>query len=295
MKKNLIAVVVALGGSFLLGACSPNSNPSDQSGSQALLNQKNAFSYQLVTSTEWLSTAPASLNAIKKAPANDQERVLLEKIDLVASNDPSAITLASKTSDKAEYASLDEITYKGLDGQNATVQMYYNVVRSQTETENDRNSSAVETEQESYLEGILVIAGQENPFQAKREVETEVDESEEKLETRIFTSADKRSYIRSERSVSQEVENAGTESEYSYSYEVFTNGTQTETFSFEKEIEANEAEETEIKSSTGDVFVKMESENGRTIYVVRYKDTNVTDRFEKVIGADGSVSYEKLA
>lgn len=318
MKQKLIALAAALGGALLLGACSPSTASSAAPSSHAssgtqlnnILSQKNAFSYQLVTSSEMLpaQAAVSSLRGLKRAAstneaASDAEiEKLLGEIDLFVNNE-NGMTLQSKPSDKAEYEALDEITYVSLTGEKATVSMYYNVKSTEEETETDddddddkdsQHSGSGETEIESVMQGILVIDGKENPFLAKREAETEGGESEEELETRIFTSEDKKSFIRSKRSLSQETEDGENETEYEYSYEILKDGNVTESFSLEREVEDGE-EEIEVKLKNGNYFVKMEKEDGKTIFVIRDKANNTTSRYRKTVAEDGTVTYQKIA
>lgn len=322
MKKNIITFAAVLGGVLLLSACSsPREEPSNPSSNNTSIQQsqilptRKAFSYQLVTSAEWMTAHPASstFNLVRRAgettaPTTESEQEiqsLLTQLDVFANNDEDAIKVESLKSDKEEYQYLDEITYIGLSGENTKVSMYYNIVQSTEEDDEDDDNDedekedkekaekAGETEEEYALRGIFSMDGKENFFVAEREIEKETDEFEEELETRIFTSEDQNCYIQTKRSLSQESEEGENETEHSYSYEIVESGKVVESFSLEHEVENGE-EEIEIFLKNGNYLAKMEKEDEKTFFVIKDKSTNTTSKYVKTKAEDGSISYKKI-
>lgn len=297
MKNKIIGLGVLVAGVIALASC----NNANGTTPGSITQQKSDVGYQLVTSSALIQTSTAPARSLVKAASSIAPAVstetdvvpLLQQLDLFASNNNDKITVQSGTSDRQEYDSLDIVTYIGLSGESQTMSMYYKTTSTNVETDDDDRNSQ-EQEIETRMEGVVVIgegeSAVENAFYALSEVETETGESEESLSTRIYTSADKRSYINSVRKNEQE----GTETELTYAYEVYENGNRVESFSYDFEVEEDGREEIDIKFSDGNFRVKMETENGKQ-YIRVTDSTGASKRYEKVEQADGSVTFQEVA
>lgn len=299
MKNKIIGLGVLVAGVIALASCNNANGNSTTPGS--ITQQKSDVGYQLVTSSALSQTSAAPARSLVKAASSIAPAVstetdvvpLLQQLDLFASNNNDKITVQSEPSDRQDYDFLDKVTYIGLSGESQTMSMYYKTTGTSVETDDDDRNSQ-EQEIETRMEGVVVIgegeSAVENAFYALTEVETETGESEESLSTRIYTSADKRSYINSVRKNEQE----GTETELTYAYEVYENGNLTESFSYDFEVEEDGKEEIDIKFSDGNFRVKMETENGKQ-YIRVTDSTGASKRYEKVEQADGSVTFQEVA
>lgn len=308
MKNKLIGLGVLVAGIIALASCSNNANqPSDggiPGGSITQTQSKSAIGYQLVTSSALIdqtSTSPARKLArnIKNATdvvTDDSDVVsLLNQLDVFASNKDDSVRVESKESDREGYTSLDVITYKGLSDKDETISMYYNVVDQKNDQDDDDDDDKDEQEQEieTRMEGIMVSGDVENAFFAKKEEETDTEETESSLSTRIYTSEDKKSYIDSVRKYEEETEDGKTETELTFEYKIVENGNVAKQFSYDFEVEDGE-EEIDVHFGDGRFFVKMENENGKTIIRVKDKTTGETKRYQKVAKEDGTYTFEEI-
>lgn len=311
MKKTVITLTALLGGIFLLGACTKGGNTANGSiepGPITNTASKNAVSYQLVTSTALINDAKAVAKlAMKKAALPGVEATqttsvvdLLGQIDLFTVNADNALTVESKVSDRVEFESLEVISYTGLDGQTTQMSMYYNSFAVQdTDLDDDDEEDRLEdqlknkVEKDTRMEGVVVFGAVERAFLAEKEEESETGETEVELNTKIFTSDDKRSYILASRSQEEEIENGVKETEFEYEYAIVENGIVKEAFSYSIEDE-NGQQEVEVKVKNASYGVKMEIENGRTIFKVKDVSAGTTSFYEKTINADGTVSYTEI-
>jgi len=302
MKKNKVMTMLAiLGTSLLLGSCSFVNNP-NTNGDANLPNDiteksnKKEVSYQLITSASLIpDTNPVMDMKLMKAlgsetqtqTTNTQVTDLLKQIDVFTSTTEDKISIVSQTSDRSEYTNLDVVTYTDISNTQKTMSLYLK------HDDDDDDLFDTEVEVKTRLEGLMVTENSENAFIAMKEDETDVDEQESEISTKIFTSDDKTSYILASRSYETETELGKTETEISYEYAVFNNGMKQESFSYEYEVENNK-EEVELKYGTSNFFIKMESENGRTIFKVVDKSTNTTTRYLKTVLDDGLVTYVEI-
>jgi len=307
MKNNKMMMLLAtLGSSLCLASCLSTNNTDsskDANISESIteIASKAEVSYQLITSSAFLSTPKSAMNAkLKKALGKATETTdnasitsLLGQIDVFVSTTEDKIKIESKTSDRAEYTSLDVVSYTDIANKQTSMSLYYNSFAEQNIDDDDDDHDEKETEVKTRLEGIVVTSNQENAFIALKEEETDVDEEESEISTKIFTSADKTSYILASKTFETEKEMGNTETEISYEYTIVTDGVKKETFSYEYEIE-NGKEEVELKYGTSNFFIKMETENNKTIFKVVDKSTNTTTRYIKTILDDGSVTYTEV-
>lgn len=324
MKKNKVLKLFALlGGSLLFASCSPSFTVNDSTEDVNIASKSNmeTVSYQLVTSNALISNVTPSIKQrIKKAvqdsttieeptatqTTTSEVETLLAQIDIFQANDNN-ITVESLTSDRVDYESLEKITYIDLTGKETTMSMYYNTISTLTKEEVDlddkddddkEDEKEVETETKSKLEGIIVTNDLEYNFEAVKEIESKVEgkdsENESELKTRIFTSIDKTSYILASYSFETETERNATETEEEYKYMIVENNVVKESFSYEIENENNQ-EEIKVVLGNANYFVKMENENGKTLFLIVDKTNNTTSRYEKVIDqTTGQVTYVLL-
>lgn len=329
MKKNkVLKLFTLLGSSLLFASCSPSFTVNDSTEDTNIVSKTNmeTVSYQLVTSNALISSTTQSIRSrIRKAvqdttspidqptttqTTSSEVETLLAQIEIFQANDNN-IKVEPLTSDKAEYESLEKITYIDLKGESTTMEMYYNTIKTVTKQEVDLDDDKdddddldekeeVETKEEtkSKLEGIIINNNLEYNFEAVKEIESEVDgeesENESELKTKIFTSTDKTSYILASYSFEESTERNTKETEEEYKYMIVENNVVKESFSYEIENENNQ-EEIKVTLGNANYFVKMENENGKTLFLIVDKTKNTTSRYEKVIDqTTGQVTYVLL-
>lgn len=201
---------------------------------------------------------------------------------------------AAQESDRPEYEVKNIVSYKNADGNTLSYVMYYNeyLLPDDDDDRDDRYDN--ETEEEYYIEGIMIIDGAEYAIRGEKSSESEDGEFEHETEFIVMLDKAANRYM----TVEQSFETEYGEEEQEYSYSVYENRRLVERSVVEYEQEGNE---TEIKLSyTADgrtekfYFDKEVLRDGREITRVRigsrqkpqcYIVTAVTD-------ADGNVSYE---
>ena len=131
-----------------------------------------------------------------------------------------------------------------------------------------------ESEEEYYIEGIMIVDGAEYPVRGERSSESE-------LFFRAFTSEDKRSYIEVKQEFETESEDGAEETEVEYVYTVMENGRPVERMTVEYEKEANELE------------LKMTIERGNVREELVFEDE--TEDGVRVIAVSGTLDGEPVA
>lgn len=284
MRTKLFGLIVAIG-AFALAGCH---TPSPDGGNAGVSNKPQSsgedaqVAFSLVTGAQMLP-----VSGMKRAIDPEHQAILDEvnQLEVFFLNSEDSLQIVSEPSDRPEYESKEVITYADSLDTTATMTLYYNSF--DTSDWDDVN------ETEINMRGVALIGQNEYPFTAESESETEIGESEFSLETRIYTSADRRSYIATER----ESESEGRESEESYTYVKVENMKTVETYSMSLENEHN-AEEKEILLSQGGKswYVKTFSRNGKTYISIATREqgqkTYVT--YEQTVDAQGNIDYIKV-
>lgn len=166
----------------------------------------------------------------------------------------------------------------------------------------DRDEFEIETIQ--YIKGISFLNEEKDaegnlnfdkgfPFESKLVEEKEDDEVETERKLRMFISAD--SYVE----VEEETEIEGRETSYEISYELYNKNFRHPSYSFEIELESEDANQIEfrINNHEYEVFKFVDRNSNATRFRVEFED-EVTDQeevllFEKV-ETENTVSYQEI-
>ena len=280
MKKILSLVALSVLGASL-ASCS-NSNNSNYLGVNNTINTKQIVGYQMVTSSTLL-TNNTTISLVKRAASEiDQTILFLGSLDLALNNSKESLKIESVVSDKEEYQTKEVVSFTDLQNKEANLIIYYNSINN-TSVEDD------EKEEKNIITGILVKENKEYYFNSVKEIEEEKDESDYEIETKIFTSEDKKSYVYT--SISRGIETNEIEEEYEY--KVIKNNKEVSSYSYSKEVEDNEIEiELEYDNKEYEV-TEFSKDNKQYIKIEEKADDSkkVIKIYEKVTLEDGTVTY----
>lgn len=280
MKKILSLVALSVLG-VSLASCS-NSNNSNYLGVNNTINTKQIVGYQMVTSSTLL-TNNTTISLVKRAASEiDQTILFLGSLDLALNNSKESLKIESVVSDKEEYQTKEVVYFTDLQNKEANLIIYYNSINN-TSVEDD------EKEEKNIITGILVKENKEYYFNSVKEIEEEKDESDYEIETKIFTSEDKKSYVYT--SISRGIETNEIEEEYEY--KVIKNNREVSSYSYSKEVEDNEIEiELEYDNKEYEV-TEFSKDNKQYIKIEEKADDSkkVIKVYEKVTLEDGTVTY----
>lgn len=280
MKKILSLVALSVLG-VSLASCS-NSNNSNYLGVNNTINTKQIVGYQMVTSSTLL-TNNTTISLVKRAASEiDQTILFLGSLDLALNNSKESLKIESVVSDKEEYQTKEVVSFTDLQNKEANLIIYYNSINN-TSVEDD------EKEEKNIITGILVKENKEYYFNSVKEIEEEKDESDYEIETKIFTSEDKKSYVYT--SISRGIETNEIEEEYEY--KVIKNNKEVSSYSYSKEVEDNEIEiELEYDNKEYEV-TEFSKDNKQYIKIEEKADDSkkVIKVYEKVTLEDGTVTY----
>lgn len=280
MKKILSLVALSVLG-VSLASCS-NSNNSNYLGVNNTINTKQIVGYQMVTSSTLL-TNNTTISLVKRAASEiDQTILFLGSLDLALNNSKESLKIESVVSDKEEYQTKEVVSFTDLQNKEANLIIYYNSINN-TSVEDD------EKEEKNIITGILVKENKEYYFNSIKEIEEEKDESDYEIETKIFTSEDKKSYVYT--SISRGIETNEIEEEYEY--KVIKNNKEVSSYSYSKEVEDNEIEiELEYDNKEYEV-TEFSKDNKQYIKIEEKADDSkkVIKVYEKVTLEDGTVTY----
>lgn len=280
MKKILSLVALSVLGASL-ASCS-NFNNSNYLGVNNTINTKQIVGYQMVTSSTLL-TNNTTISLVKRAASEiDQTILFLGSLDLALNNSKESLKIESVVSDKEEYRTKEVVSFTDLQNKEANLIIYYNSINN-TSVEDD------EKEEKNIITGILVKENKEYYFNSVKEIEEEKDESDYEIETKIFTSEDKKSYVYT--SISRGIETNEIEEEYEY--KVIKNNKEVSSYSYSKEVEDNEIEiELEYDNKEYEV-TEFSKDNKQYIKIEEKADDSkkVIKVYEKVTLEDGTVTY----
>ena len=280
MKKILSLVALSVLGASL-ASCS-NFNNSNYLGGNNTINTKQIVGYQMVTSSTLL-TNNTTISLVKRAASEiDQTISFLGSLDLALNNSKESLKIESVVSDKEEYQTKEVVSFTDLQNKEANLIIYYNSINN-TSVEDD------EKEEKNIITGILVKENKEYYFNSIKEIEEEKDESDYEIETKIFTSEDKKSYVYT--SISRGIETNEIEEEYEY--KVIKNNKEVSSYSYSKEVEDNEIEiELEYDNKEYEV-TEFSKDNKQYIKIEEKADDSkkVIKVYEKVTLEDGTVTY----
>ncbi len=239
MKKNLILVVTILAVLFL-GSCNFGTKKSEKLfqtdedilGFSALssvtalnhLNDKNA---NLVEEVSFASYETFS-NEVDEEEIEDYDLSLVENyLSLIKSlKDKQGFKVEVVESDNDNYETLLIINLLDINNEQLDYQLYYN--------------ETIIDDEESKIEGIMVVLDMTYHLQGKKEIEVDDEETEESLELKAYI--DENNYVL----LSYEIETEENEFEKEFKYSIYQNGKLIKSINIEFETEEDETEITLI-------------------------------------------------
>lgn len=242
MKKNLILVVTILAVLFLV-SCNFGTKKSEKLfqtdedilGFSALssvtalnhLNDKNANLVEEVSFASY-ETFSNEVDEENEEEIEDYDLSLVENyLSLIKSlKDKQGFKVEVVESDNENYETLLIINLLDINNEQLDYQLYYN--------------ETIIDDEESKIEGIMVILDMTYHLQGKKEIEVEDGETEESLELKAYI--DENNYVL----LSYEIETEENEFEKEFKYSIYQNGKLIKSINIEFETEDDETEITLI-------------------------------------------------
>lgn len=263
---------------LLAGCTGPNSSSQGTLDiDEVITNSKNSnlFAYEAATSIGLLATIDPSTSQTTQRKASqqliDQVTNYLPSIEAALRGDDLLLTNFEVESDREEYTTKLVVSYKDVALTKTSFTMYYNETPTGDKDDWD--------EEESLIDGIIVIG--ENEYKMRGEKEKESDEFEVSFTYHI----DDNNYVK----VSQEIEN----DEQEFNYEVYENRRVIHSYSLEMENDEVELHSQSIGQNLylEFSFFKRDGHNYISCYVVNNQERERI-LFEKIVDGQGLVTYE---
>lgn len=284
MKKIKTLILPALAATFLVGCGSP-SGTDFINGDTA---KESIYAFEAVTSIGLLSEANASMNqqGLRKAISLDQAFIdslntYLPTIESALKGESLLTNTEVMASDDPNYQVKQVISYTDINMQTSTITMYYNeTIIEDNDWDDDDDDWDDEQEQESRIEGVVLVDGVS--YRMRGEKELEGDE----YEVNFRYILDETSYIL----VEQEIERGETE----FAYSLVQNGR--EVYEYSLEIEGNEVSlEMESGRSEYEMNFFLITLDGKNLIGCRLENDHEKETifFEKIVSPEGQVTYQQ--
>lgn len=284
MKKIKTLILPALAATFLVGCGSP-SGTDFINGDTA---KESIYAFEAVTSIGLLSEAKASMNpqGLRKAISLDQAFIdslntYLPTIESALKGESLLTNTEVMASDDPNYQIKQVISYTDINMQTSTITMYYNeTIIEDNDWDDDDDDWDDEQEQESRIEGVVLVDGVS--YRMRGEKELEGDE----YEVNFRYILDETSYIL----VEQEIERGETE----FAYSLVQNGR--EVYEYSLEIEGNEVSlEMESGRSEYEMNFFLTTLDGKNLIGCRLENDHEKETifFEKIVSPEGQVTYQQ--
>lgn len=284
MKKIKTLILPALAATFLVGCGSP-SGTDFINGDTA---KESIYAFEAVTSIGLLSEAKASMNpqGLRKAISLDQAFIdslntYLPTIESALKGESLLTNTEVMASDDPNYQVKQVISYTDINMQTSTITMYYNeTIIEDNDWDDDDDDWDDEQEQESRIEGVVLVDGVS--YRMRGEKELEGDE----YEVNFRYILDETSYIL----VEQEIERGETE----FAYSLVQNGR--EVYEYSLEIEGNEVSlEMESGRSEYEMNFFLTKLDGKNLIGCRLENDHEKETifFEKIVSPEGQVTYQQ--
>lgn len=284
MKKIKTLILPALAATFLVGCGSP-SGTDFINGDTA---KESIYAFEAVTSIGLLSEAKASMNpqGLRKAISLDQAFIdslntYLPTIESALKGESLLTNTEVMASDDPNYQVKQVISYTDINMQTSTITMYYNeTIIEDNDWDDDDDDWDDEQEQESRIEGVVLVDGVS--YRMRGEKELEGDE----YEVNFRYILDETSYIL----VEQEIERGETE----FAYSLVQNGR--EVYEYSLEIEGNEVSlEMESGRSEYEMNFFLTTLDGKNLIGCRLENDHEKETifFEKIVSPEGQVTYQQ--
>lgn len=288
MKKSLIITSLFIG--ISLTSC-------NLSNDEKVIKDDQKFTLQAATSLNLVKSISNvnKFNLSKKSDISENDineiKEILPQLDLMLENGytfNSQISEVNKEINNETYKYHEIITFKDLNKEYVTYNLFYNLPKEIKEVDDD------EIEIKQVMNGVATFDNNNYySFISLSESEKEDDELEDK---RIFKiNMNNESYIKVEESY--EIE--GKEIENKFKYTVVENGTKTLEYKVKQEIETNKEKlEYELNDIEYKLVKEFDKDNNRTIYIIKYEnedlDIEFKLKFEKIVLENGEVVFNQI-
>ena len=285
MKKLKTLILPALAATFLVGCGSPSGNDFIN-GNTA---KESVYAFEAVTSIGLLSEATATANpqGLRKSIQVDQSLIdslntYLPTIESALKGESLLTNTEVMTSDDPNYEIKQVITYTDINMQTSTITMYYNeTIKVDDDDDDDDWDDRHEREEESFIEGVILVDGVSYRMRGEKELE------DDEYEVNFRYILDDSSYIL----VEQEIERGETE----FAYTLVQNGRKV--YEYSLEIEGREVSlEMESGRSEYEMTFFLTSRDGKNLIGCRLGDDDdhhTTIYFEKIVSPEGQVTYQQ--
>lgn len=249
MKK--LFILLGLAGAITLASCG---NEKANNSTTETNNAKFAtmYDYSAISGINMLNSNDAIARQSKNL-TDEQKNKVITNLEIVENLIGGGIVKSEEvTSDRPEYQTMYTITVKNMDGTDEVYTYYYNetIIKDHDDDDDDDFDDFFERddEQESRLEGIVIMDDVEYQMLGEKEIEND------EMEMKFKISLDNDTYVK----IEQEKEN----NEEEYQYTKYQNGRKV----YETEMEVEEKNhKTEFKfkekTATGLIYYKYEIVN----------------------------------
>lgn len=288
MKKSLIITSLFIG--ISLTSC-------NLSNDEKVIKDDQKFTLQAATSLNLVKSISNvnKFNLSKKSDISENDineiKEILPQLDLMLENGytfNSQISEVNKEINNETYKYHEIITFKDLNKEYVTYNLFYNSPKEIKEVDDD------EIEIKQVMNGVATFDNNNYySFISLSESEKEDDELEDK---RIFKiNMNNESYIKVEESY--EIE--GKEIENKFKYTVVENGIKTLEYKVKQEIETNKEKlEYELNDIEYKLVKEFDKDNNRTIYIIKYENEDLDKefklKFEKIVLENGDVIFNQI-
>lgn len=288
MKKSLIITSLFIG--ISLTSC-------NLSNDEKVIKDDQKFTLQAATSLNLVKSISNvnKFNLSKKSDISENDineiKEILPQLDLMLENGytfNSQISEVNKEINNETYKYHEIITFKDLNKEYVTYNLFYNSPKEIKEVDDD------EIEIKQIMNGVATFDNNNYySFISIIESEKEDDELEDK---RIFKiNMNNESYIKVEESY--EIE--GKEIENKFKYTVVENGIKTLEYKVKQEIETNKEKlEYELNDIEYKLVKEFDKDNNRTIYIIKYENEDLDKefklKFEKIVLENGDVIFNQI-
>jgi len=288
MKKSLIITSLFIG--ISLTSC-------NLSNDEKVIKDDQKFTLQAATSLNLVKSISKvnKFNLSKKSDISENDineiKEILPQLDLMLENGytfNSQISEVNKEINNETYKYHEIITFKDLNEEYVTYNLFYNSPKEIKEVDDD------EIEIKQVMNGVATFDNNNYySFISLSESEKEDDELEDK---RIFKiNMNNESYIK----VEESYETEGKEIENKFKYTVVENGTKTLEYKVKQEIETNKEKlEYELNDIEYKLVKEFDKDNNRTIYIIKYENEDLDKefklKFEKIVLENGEVVFNQI-
>lgn len=321
MKKTFLPVLaVSLIAASFLASCNSNT------GLSKPISEEN-FAYQALTTVNMASLSTSTLSPKARVlnkdndDSQEDEVISLEECkatiesylgqaDLYLSNESNPFTFTELTSDNSEYKYMESLTFTDLSNKTVEYVIYYNIVSSETLTEDKTSIKAEKNQEDSdddddeedkltykegrMLKGIAIYDEKTYDFKSKKVTVQEGDTSSEKIVMEMSLEEDGHS---KEVTTYYKIKTEENKTSETFSYEIEEDGQDILEFEVEKPSDKNGTIEMEINDYEYDIRKETTFNGVEGDYLIVSLDDDLSDImfvYQRVVNEDSSITYSEV-